>query len=180
MIDILNNLNFLRLIWIFPIMIMIHELEEWNILRWYEENYDDLPPITNKSVRLILISVIILCYLWTGLAYVWGNPRIAAYIMLPLMALFSLNILQHIYWHFAYNTYAPGVYSAMQLLLAAIVVLAVKINIENYVSGWYPLVLGVLVVAGLIQTVRAKNQVTPIFEKIHLLSIRLVKALRLE
>ncbi len=39
MLDFLESIEFTRLVWIIPVVQPIHELEEWNILKWYKENY---------------------------------------------------------------------------------------------------------------------------------------------
>ncbi len=38
------HIDFLTWLWLFTIAFALHELEEWNILNWYQRNYVDLPP----------------------------------------------------------------------------------------------------------------------------------------
>ncbi len=46
------QINLPAWLWVFVIIFALHELEEWNILSWYQRNYADLPPSTNKAVRV--------------------------------------------------------------------------------------------------------------------------------
>jgi hypothetical protein len=55
----LNQIDFLTWLWLFVIAFALHEIEEWNILRWYHRNYVDLPPSTDKTVRVWIVFVIL-------------------------------------------------------------------------------------------------------------------------
>ncbi len=44
-------MSFLTAIWLLPVALLLHEAEEWNILRWEQRNFVNLPAKTNVSVR---------------------------------------------------------------------------------------------------------------------------------
>ncbi|MFC1878997.1 HXXEE domain-containing protein [Chloroflexota bacterium] len=163
----MNKLSFLTLIWLFPLAFAIHEMEEWNIMAWYRRNYVDLPDKTDKSTRSFLVFASLLGFLWTLIAYLPGSPIFAALWMLPLMALTLQNILQHIWWLFLFKEYAPGVGSAVFLLLPLIVYLTCQALKKGYAPLWYVLLLALLTLPGLVQTIQSRNRLTPMFQLLH-------------
>ena len=59
--------------------------------------------------------------------------------MLFLAALPFQNALQHVYWQFAFGTYAPGVVTSVVLLLPVTLYVIGRALRESLVPGWYPL-----------------------------------------
>jgi hypothetical protein len=49
--DLLERISFSSIVWLLPTALLIHEVEEWNILRWYRRNFVDLSPILQKLDR---------------------------------------------------------------------------------------------------------------------------------
>jgi hypothetical protein len=165
------------LLWLggFLIAFVLHEFEEWNILRWYRRNYTELPPITERAVRVWIIFVNSLAVLWYLAAVVSGNPQIAALILLPAVAIAIQNALQHVYWLFYFRQYAPGVITAAILLIPLGILVAVGGVSLGYIPIWYVSLLVLAMLPGLIQTIQAGNRLTPFIRAIHLFSIRLTK-----
>ena len=176
----LNQIDFLALIWLFPIAFTLHELEEWNIVKWYDKYFVDLPDKTNTSTRFFLVFISVVAFLWTGIATLWGDPTIAAYILFSFLAIVFLNCLQHIYWQFHFRAYAPGVVTSVLLLLPVIAILIYRAVIDAIVPVWYVLLLALVVLPGFVETIRADNRMTSQFLRIHRFSKRMVNWLGLE
>jgi hypothetical protein len=175
-----TQLDFLTLIWFFPVALALHELEEWNIINWYHNNFVDLPDKTQISTRFFLVFVSLLGFVWTGIAVLCGDATIAAYILFSLVAIVFLNCLQHIYWQFLFKAYAPGILSTVFLLLPVIGILVYRALAENLIPIWYVLLLFIVIVPGFVDTLRAGNTLTPQFLRIHRFSKNMVRWLRLE
>lgn len=165
--------DFLVWLWIFVIAYALHELEEWNILRWYQRNYVDLPPSTDKSVRVWIVFFILIVFVWDIVATLPGNPVFAAYVFLPAIALAMQNALQHVYWLFYFKQYAPGIVTSIVCLIPFGIYLAIRAVWQNFVPAWYVAILGFLLIPGLVQTVQAKNRMTKQIRAIHHLGIKL-------
>jgi hypothetical protein len=174
---VLGRLNFLKALWLFPLAVALHEAEEWNLVRWYERNYDDLPPMTNKSARIVLVLMSSAFLLWSAVAIVTQNPKVAAWILLPAMAIVFQNALQHVYWLFYFRQYVPGAITAVLLLLPTVGYLTARAVQQNYAPIWYVMALVILNVPGLIQTVQAGNTMTSFFRAVHNVGIAIAKRL---
>lgn len=160
-------------LWLFVIAFSLHEVEEWNILRWYQRNYLDLPPSTDKAVRVWIVFVILVGLAWCAVATLPGNPVFAAYVFLPAIAVAMQNALQHVYWLFFFNQYAPGIITSVILILPSGGYLALRAIWQGYVPVWYVGLLILLLIPGLVQTVQAKNKMTKQIRAIHHLGIKL-------
>ena len=112
-----ENAPFSVVVWLLPLAIALHELEEWNILSWYKRHFMDLPPKTDVSTRLFLIFVSLLGLVWTAVAGWPADPRWTAFLLSPLIGVALLNALQHVYWWGAFRAWAPGSITSLTLLL---------------------------------------------------------------
>jgi len=172
------RIDFLDWLWIFSIAYAIHELEEWNILRWYQRNYVDLPTVTDRSVRVWIVFFILFGFTWCAVVTLPGNPVFAAYAFLPTIAVAMQNALQHVYWLFYFKQYAPGVITSVVFLIPLGVYVTIKALSQTYAPYWYVGVLALVMVPGLFQTVKAKNSMTPQMRNIHNLGIKLDKLIQ--
>jgi hypothetical protein len=171
------RIDFLTWLWLFVIAFALHEVEEWNILRWYQRNYVDLPPSTNKAVRVWIVFVILIGFVWCAVATLPGNPVLAAYVFLPAIAVAIQNALQHVYWFFYFKQYAPGIITSVFCLIPFGVYLVTRAVWQNLVPLWYVGILILLLIPGLVQTVQAKNRMTKQIRAIHHLGIKLAELL---
>ena len=163
MFTTLNQMSFLTAIWLMPFALALHEAEEWNILRWEQRNFVNLPPKTNGGVRAFLVFFTLFGFLWTALAALPNNPKIAAFVFLPFAAGAFLNALQHLFYTIYFRQYAPGVITSVGLYLPISSYLTVRAIQENLVPVVYVVVLGILAILGLIQTMKAGNTFIPAF-----------------
>jgi hypothetical protein len=98
---------------------------------------------------------------WCAAATLPGNPMVAAYVFLPAIALGIGNALQHIFWTFYFKQYAPGVVTAVLLIIPLGCYIVVRALQAGYASPWYVVVLVGLVIIPLVHTVKAGNEMTP-------------------
>jgi hypothetical protein len=164
---VLERLDFLTVLWLFPIAVAVHEAEEWNIVRWYEQNFANLPPLTDKGARAWLVFSSLLGFVWTGIAVLPAHPAVAAFVLLLAFALMLQNGLQHIYYLFYFRHYAPGVVTTMILLIPTISYLTARAVQEGHVPFWYAILFVVLAIPNLVQTVQARNTMPPSLHAVH-------------
>jgi len=161
---------FLTAIWLLPIAVVLHEAEEWNILRWEQRNFINLPAKTDRSIRVFLVLFSLFGILWTALAALPNNPTIAAFMSLPFAAGAFWKALQRLFYTVRFRQYAPGVVTAVVFYLPIAGYLTARAIEEDLVPAAYVLVLGVLAILGLIQTMKAGNTFSPFFRVITALS----------
>lgn len=172
-------MSFLTAIWLLPIALALHEAEEWNILRWEQRNFVNLPAKTYASTRTFLVFFTLLGFLWTALAALPNNPTIAAFVLLPFAAGAFLNALQHLFYTMYFKQYAPGVITSVVLFLPITGYLTARAIEENLVPVGYVVVLVTLTILGLIQTMKAGNTFTPFFRAISHFGMALSKWLHI-
>jgi hypothetical protein len=98
----------------------------------------------------------------------------------PLAAMVLQNALQHLYWLVAFRDHAPGVITSVVLLIPVIVFMGLVALAQDLLPLWYAVLMLALVLAGLVQTVRARNRLRPAFRVINRLGWLLVGLLGLE
>jgi len=175
----LEQLNFLNMLWLFFFVFVLHEVEEWNIDKFEHQHFVDLPPAaTDRSARMWIAFVSLVGLIWCAVATVSGNPIIAAWIMLPAIAIMLQNTLQHIYWSFYFRQYAPGVITAALLLIPLGCYVIARAVEQGYAPTWYAAVWAVLIVVGFAQTVWAGNKMTPLVRAINNIGIGLSERIR--
>ena len=166
--QIFTVINTINIIWIIPVFFLIHELEEWNILNWYKKFYVDLPPSTNISIRIHIITLSIIAFLLTFIA--WISPIILRSIIVIYISSFILaNTIQHIIWTVQYNAYSPGLLTALFATLVYALINIKLINSELILTPCYLIVL--MWVPAIIATVRSKYHMTPDVRRVHTLFI---------
>jgi len=172
-------MSFLAAIWLLPVALAFHEAEEWNILGWQQRNFVNLPAKTNASIRTTLVFVTLLGFLWTALAAVPNNPKIAAFMILPFAAIGFLNALQHLFYMMYFRQYAPGVITSVVLLLPITGYVTARAIEENLVPVVYVVAITILVILGLVQTMKAGNTFIPAFRAISHFGMALSKWLHI-
>jgi hypothetical protein len=160
-LTVFERLDFLSMVWLFLIAFVIHEAEEWNITDFELRNFVGVPAtVTKKNARTWIGIICVVGLVWCAAATWPGNPRLAAYVFLPAVALALGNALQHVFWTLYFRQYAPGVISAMVLLVPLGGYLVVRAVQQGYAPPGYAAVLVVLMLFPLVQTVRAGHEMT--------------------
>ncbi|MBN1312441.1 MAG: HXXEE domain-containing protein [Anaerolineae bacterium] len=105
--------------------------------------------------------------IWCAAATLPGKPPIAAFVFLPAVVLVAGNALQHIFWSFYFRQYAPGVITAVLLIIPLGGYLTITAIQQHYVPLWYVAAwLGVMAVV-VVQTVRSGNRASPMIHRIY-------------
>lgn len=171
---VMNNVN---IIWIIPALLFLHELEEWNILKWYRKYYTDFTASTNTSIRIHIITLGIIAFLLTFIA--WISPiAIRSIIVIFLSSFILTNTIQHVIWTFQYKAYAPGLTTAILCVVVYTFVNILLVKNEMILTPFYLiLLLGIPTVK---KTIKSKHQMTPEVRKIHNFFIKVERYFRRE
>lgn len=152
--NILGQIPFTTGLWLFYGLVVIHELEEWNIDRFERKHFEGLPAAASDcSARMVIAFVSAVGLVWCSIAALSGDPTLAAWIFSPAIAFMLLNALQHIFWSFYFRKLAPGAVTAALLIIPMGSFLTARAIGQGYVPGWYAAVLGIVIILGFTHTV---------------------------
>lgn len=175
-VNFLGQIPFITGLWIFYALVVLHELEEWNIDRFEREHFEGLPEAaTDRSARMVIAFVSIAGLVWVSIATLSGHASQAAWIFLPAMAFMLLNALQHIYWSFLFQKPAPGVISAALLILPAGGYLAALAVSRGYVPVWYAVAQALLALFAFTGTVVSGKRMPALIRSGNLIGIWLAE-----
>ncbi len=160
------------LYWSIPIILTFHELEEWNILKWYKQNYLDPPPSDPLAVRTWILFCSLIGYVWTYLSILMPNAHLTAFFMSLLILVTVQNALQHLYWQFLFRTYAPGIIFSLIGLGTGVYVIY-RATTQGYLPVWFDLFLFLALIPATVQTIKAKNTMTKSVLSVHQFAIKL-------
>ena len=59
---------FRRIVWLLPLALGLHELEEWNIHAWENQFFDNPPVASVNATRIVLLIISAVGLAWTILA----------------------------------------------------------------------------------------------------------------
>jgi len=122
MVSKVNRLSFRIVIWILPIAWAFHEMEEWNIISWYQRHFVNPPEMTFLSVLTLLACSSLVGFLWTFIASLFRNSKITAGVLLLFFILVAfMNAIQHISWTVMFFAYSPGVLSSVFLVIPLVI-----------------------------------------------------------
>ena len=150
---VLPNLPIRRILWLLGLAFVLHEAEEWNLVSWFELNFEPSPQFTDREARTLLAIVALLGISFTALSIRLLNLRAAVFALLPLFVAVVLgNALTHIFWLFYFQTYAPGVVTSAFLLVPLTLQLIRGVLQERLVPSGY---VWLMVALALLQPVAA-------------------------
>ena len=112
------NLSTRRVLWLIGLAFVLHEAEEWNLVSWFQANFEPPPQFNDREARTLLVVFALLGISFTGLSIRLLSLRGALFALLPLFVAVVLgNALTHIFWLLYFRTYAPGVLTSVFLLV---------------------------------------------------------------
>jgi uncharacterized membrane protein HdeD (DUF308 family) len=91
-----------------PIVLFLHEMEEWNIVKFHHENYEQQFNETNLSERLWLFMLSFIGLFFALVSLNIPDPLIANTVFLILVAFLLINGIQHILLSVILKKYNPG------------------------------------------------------------------------
>jgi hypothetical protein len=152
MIDFLNALEFKQIIWMIPFVLLLHELEEWNIRGWHVENSMDVPGETALSTRMWILFLSLFGFAWTALAFFIPDTSIAAGIICALVCFTLLNALQHLLGLLRFKKYNPGFFFSVVFGIPAGSYIVYRILEQSLLPVWVLIAFGALTLLGLVAT----------------------------
>ena len=166
------------LYFIVPVILFIHEMEEWDIFFFHKNNYrNNLIDETVLSTRLWLLFLSVTGFVWTAVCYIIPNAVVSNAIMMVLVDFTLLNSIQHIGMTIKIKKYNPGfIFGGIIGMLGALTIIA-KIVIDAQFPDWLLLLLVVLVIPGIADSViqSKKNELPEMVKYILLFSKKLEK-----
>jgi hypothetical protein len=129
----LSRLSFERAQWAFPFVVAVHNLEEAVWLPGFWQNRSWHLPISTSEFRIASGLVAILAYFLTYLSVRDGEKSVGAYMMASFCAIMLLNAIWHIAATAYLRTYAPGVVTAVLLVLPVTIYLLRRALREGYI-----------------------------------------------
>jgi hypothetical protein len=172
--EILLSINFKTIIWAIPILLMLHELEEWNILEWYDSTFQGSSPSNKLGIRLWIVLVGIVGFVITAVSSLFPELRITATIMVILALITVTNGLQHIYWTITFKKYSPGVVFAT-IGLAVGLLVCITALVQNIIPIYYIVLLGIPITYIIVHTIKAGKTLTKEIYRVHEFSNKLEK-----
>lgn len=168
------------LIFIIPIILFIHEMEEWNIYKFHQENYSsNVHGETILSGRLWLIFLSLFGFCWTILCYLIPSIVISSILMMFLIDFTILNSIQHIGLSIKIRKYNPGLIFGGVIALSVAVMIITEMISRGILPLWVVIILLCLIVPFIVETAISskKNKLPKMVEWILNFSIKLEKVL---
>jgi len=160
----LTNLQTIRsLFFIIPVILLIHELEEWNIYDFHKNSYSSgVNEETRLGGRLWLIFLSLFGFCWTLICYFIPNLIVGTIVMMLLVDFTLLNSIQHIGLSIKTKKYNPGFIFGGLFALLAVVFFVWKIIQIDILPVWVLIVLLGIIMPGIIESaLSSKNNKLP-------------------
>jgi len=148
-------LSFRNLLWLFPIALTLHNVEEaiW-LPGWSKRAVIWHKPVTPRRFRVVVVVLTVLAFAVTWLSAISGKQTVWTYLAFGYMATVLANVLiPHVALTVALRSYMPGVATAVALNLPVLSLLMVLAIRNGYVSGWkaagYSIGVAVILVAAI-------------------------------
>lgn len=148
-LEVMKNVFF-----IIPLVLFIHEMEEWNIYHYHKNNYaSEIPGETILGTRLWLLFLSLVGFVWTTICYLIPNLVVSTVVMMLLIDFTILNSIQHIVQSIKTKKYNPGlVFGGIIAMIVAVIVIK-NILYHNILPTWSVIVLLCLIIPTLIETI---------------------------
>lgn len=142
------SLPFRKIIWIVPVAFTFHEREEWNIMPWWLDHFSNATVISDLALRTWLVFITLIGFLWTGIACLLPTVRATGLMVFPFFVMIPFsNSLQHVYWQFTFEGYAPAFLSCAILNIPSVLLVSWHAGRNRLVN---PIFLGTLFVLAIL------------------------------
>jgi len=151
-----------NLVWLLPLAFALHELEEWNIIEWYQRYWSNVDPdlFTRRNSWTWLAFASALGFVWTFVATRFRNEKIVLHtVLLFFVVVVFGHTLAHIYWQFSLETYAPGVVTSALFVIPSTLWIAYRAIHERLVWLPYVVILFLLCIPQFVGAIRIGNRV---------------------
>ena len=129
----LNHLSFEKVQWLFPVVVTLHNLEEAVWLPGFWRNRSWHTPISTAEFRVAAGLLALFAYLLTYFSVRAGKKSVGAYVMAGFSATMFLNAIWHVAVTAFVQAYAPGVVTAVFLILPVTIYLLRRALREGYI-----------------------------------------------
>lgn len=152
-----------KIFFIVPLVLFIHEMEEWNIYHYHKKNYTNgVFEETILGTRLWLFFLSIIGFVWTTICYIIPNTTISSILMMLLIDFTLLNAIQHIVVSLKTKKYNPGlIFGGFIAIIVAIIVIK-NILYHSIIPNWGVVLILFLIIPILIESIiSSKNNKLP-------------------
>jgi hypothetical protein len=149
-----------HLVWLLPVAFALHELEEWNIVAWYQRYWTNVDPeiFNHRNSWTWLAFASLLGFLWTLLAVCLRNPKATFHVLLVLFVPVFSHCLAHVYWLFSLGVYAPGVVTSVFLIIPITAYVTGRAIRDGLISSVYVAVLFALTLPPIVWAIGLGNR----------------------
>jgi hypothetical protein len=125
--------SFERVQWAFPVVVSLHNLEEalWLPRLWQNRGWH--LAINPVEFRVLAALIAALAFLVTYMSVRQGKKSLGAYLVAIFSALMLLNAIWHLAATFYLESYAPGVVTAVLLVMPVTIYILGRAVHEGYI-----------------------------------------------
>lgn len=127
-----------------PVVLFLHEMEEWNIVEFHRKNYKIQFNETNMSERLWLFILSLIGLFFSILCQNINNEVIANSIFLILTTFLTINGLQHLLLTISIKKYNPGFIFGGLIGTSLSILYDIKLLHESIIPLWIFLAITLL------------------------------------
>ena len=174
--ELITSLPIRYCFYLIPLILLLHELEEWNIYEYHQVTYSNkIPGETKLGGRLWLIFLSIIGFIWTVVCNLIPDVATSAIIMMFLIDFSILNAIQHIGLSIKTKKYNPGLMFGGFVGFFIAVFEIYKILLDKILPFGIILVMLFLILPGLIDTMvnSKKGKLPKMVEMILIFSTKL-------
>lgn len=155
MINYLNTFPFRSIIWSVSIILLFHELSEWNIKGWHKKHFTNIPDESNLSLRLWMLFFSFIGFLWTGISCSIPNQTISCIWLLVLIYVTLLNGIQHFILLISYKEISnPGSFFALWFGIPVDIYVMYRMVIEDMIPLWGMMLFSLIIVLITVKTIK--------------------------
>ena len=128
-------MHFPRTLWLFPLLLGIHNAEEaiGMLTFWRKQHWD--VPLSQSQLWFMMFMLDGLAVMVTYFALKHGKQSFAAYLYAGFVFVILLNVFWHVSVAIWYRGYAPGVITAVIFNFPLTIYLLRKTLMERYIFG---------------------------------------------